>query len=149
MLDRDVSPRLTEDAFDAAFAAACLVELPDDWEGFFEAAGAADAPCHDQRQFRRMLLRSRALATYSGTQHVALTCDASASGVSFLNHEQLFPGDRVQITLARLQPVDLIVARCRKRGRRCYVCGARAADFTDRQALATLVKRLLAGGVGA
>lgn len=124
----------------AMLAGACLVELPAEWAEFLDVKGPAPVAPADARQFRRAFCRGYAVARIGAAHFAVITCDVSGGGLSFLHHDQLFPGDEVEIYLPGCAPVNLQVARCTKRGARCYICGARGLTADDRQMLIKLVR---------
>ncbi|MBX7165973.1 MAG: PilZ domain-containing protein [Pirellulales bacterium] len=121
-------------------ANACLVELPHEWSDYLQVRGPANTCATDARQFRRVFYRQYAVLRVGAVYWSVITCDLSTGGLSLLCHKQLFPGDEVEIYLPGTQKTILRIARCTKRGRRCYVCGAGAATDEDRRVLTQLVR---------
>ena len=128
------------DADQDILANACLVELPPEWSEFLAVRGATPFAPSDARQFRRAHCRGYAMVRAASAHWAVMTCDVSCNGLSFLHHDQLYPGDLVQLFLPGWPPINLQLARCTKRGHRCFVCGARAVADDDRQTLTGLVR---------
>lgn len=103
----------------------CQVELPADWGDFFQHSGMTPIEYDDRRTYARMHLRGKAVYRHGGSYFAVYTRDVSRSGVAFFYMEQLFPGERGRIWLANGLSHDVEVARCRRRSKTCYECGAR------------------------
>jgi len=110
----------------------CHVVLPAKWEDFFQRRGPVPPRLQEARRFVRQHCPMRAILDVSASlpafprepaRHVVLMKDISRQGASFLHAEQLFPGERIELTLPTGR-IRYTVARCRRHNDRCYEIGA-------------------------
>jgi hypothetical protein len=111
------------------------IEAADD---FFAKAGPLPPAFDDVRRHPRFYFRSCAEATIYpfGPQReerhcFLLTRDLSRGGVGLIHREQLFPGQRMEITLNGHPPRQAEVMWCRRLAADSYVCGCRFAPVLD------------------
>jgi hypothetical protein len=107
------------------------VALPAD---FFEKKGAVGTRWEDMRQFPRFYLRYPAalevrpslpaLARVGQLQRVFVK-DISRVAIAILHSEQLFPGERLRLTLIDGIERSATVTRCRRIQASCYEVAAR------------------------
>jgi PilZ domain-containing protein len=101
---------------------------------FFEHSGPLPTIANDSRRFPRFYFRSCAEAVIhplrgeedaTPTQCFLLTRDLSRGGVGLVHCKQLFPGQRIDLTLngAALRPVEVVW--CRRWTRSRYIIGCR------------------------
>jgi hypothetical protein len=122
------------DELDAAGLIAELsshVALPAD---FFEKQGAVGTHWEDWRQFPRFYCRTAAALEVESTlpamprprqaQRVYVS-DVSRVSIAILHSEQLFPGERLRLTLLDGITRPMHVARCRRIAVNCYEIAAR------------------------
>jgi hypothetical protein len=118
---------------------ACEVELPPNWQGFFDRTGVMSTLADENRRFPRFYVRGLgALESCQslpgkprdGGWHGVYTKDISREGVGFLHSEQLYPRERMRIVLTDGVPRLMEVIHCRRIQRRCYEIGSRfVAEF--------------------
>jgi hypothetical protein len=110
----------------------CRVVVPVEWNDFFARRGPLTSLGDEYRRFVRQHFPSRALLELTtsiaaipraNARHVVLMKDISRQGVSFLHDTQLFPGERVELTLPTGQ-IAYSVVRCLRHNHRCYEIGA-------------------------
>jgi hypothetical protein len=124
----------------------CDIELPPDWNDFFDQSGMLCATSDDQRRFRRQEMRVFAALEYRQTApalyrrpgwHRVYLKDIAHGGLSFVHSEQLFPLERMRMLLpderfSKILPerVECIVEiiRCVRIEDRCYVVGTCFVD---------------------
>jgi hypothetical protein len=104
----------------APFAEAAGIESDDE---FFAKAGPLPLHWDDKRRFPRFYYRSRtqalvfpvcAVHELSAAACSVLTRDLSRNGVSVVHSEQLFPGQRIDLTLSDGQIRTMTVTWCRR-----------------------------------
>ena len=103
----------------------CQVELPENWGDFFEYTGLVPTEYDDRRAYARMHFRGKAVFRHKGSFFAIYTRDVSRSGIAFYYMEQLFPGARGRIWLPNGLSHDVEIARCKRRHKSCYECGAK------------------------
>ena len=101
-------------------------------EEFFAKSGPLPVSLKDVRRFPRFYFRSAADAVIhplrpgaEPTRCVVLTRDLSRNGLSLLHDAQLFPGQKVEVTLTEGPPRFLEVARCQRLEKDRYLVGCR------------------------
>jgi hypothetical protein len=106
-----------------------MVESPAD---FFAMTGALPASLHDVRRYPRFFYRSVGEATIYPVSNKELpkhcfvvTRDLSRGGVGLLHNEQLFPGQRLDITLNGEVPRPAEVQWCKRHSWGLYAVGCR------------------------
>ena len=72
----------------------------------------------------RAVLSCRELATDEFSMFGVYTTNLSAMGLGFCSPVQLFPKQQVELYAANLENHTLIVRRCRRLQKDCYLCGA-------------------------
>ncbi len=109
----------------------CHVQVPKQWDDFYDRRGPVVATAEDRRRFARLHCPGRAVlqletslpAIYRGRQvHCVVTKDVSRSGLSFLHTEQLFPHEKVKLWLS-MGKRNATVVRCQRRNKKCYEIG--------------------------
>lgn len=103
----------------------CQVQLPDNWGDFFEHTGLVPTEYDDRRTYARLHFRDKAVFRHSDGFYAIYTRDVSRGGIAFYHVEQLFPGERGRIWLVNGLSHDIEIARCLRRHRSCYECGAK------------------------
>jgi len=108
------------------------VQLKESDREFFSKSGPLPLHWDDIRQFPRFYLRSRTEAVIfpfqsqptqvPKTSHI-VTCDVSRGGMHLMTPEQVFPGQRIDVTLVSGENRTLKVVWCRRLGDRCYSAG--------------------------
>ena len=110
----------------------CPVTLPPEWKDFYRRRGPQQSQPGDNRRFVRSHFPTKALIEVEQTlpafprpreTHVVLMKDLSRQGVGFLHAAQLFPGERVRLSLATGRLVYM-VTRCIRHNDACYEIGA-------------------------
>ncbi len=116
----------------AVEALPCRVVLPAEWDDFYQRRGVVAPRDGDSRRFVRQHLPTRALLELATSlaaiprdyaKYVVLMKDISRKGASFLHIAQLFPGERIELTLATGR-IPYTVMRCRRHNDCCYEIGA-------------------------
>ena len=119
----------------AADVLPCHVVLPPEWDDFFNRRGPLPPRESEPRRFVRQHFPTRAIMELTTTlaaiprkyaKYVVLMKDISRQGASFLHVAQLFPGERVELTLATGR-IPYTVMRCRRHNDACYEIGAEIA----------------------
>ena len=105
---------------------------PESIEEFFNKSGMLPVSFDDARRFPRFYFRSVAEATIHpvGKQQepshcFLLTRDLSRSGLNLLHNAQLFPGQRLEITLDGREPRPIIVVWCKRQSPGNYLVGCK------------------------
>lgn len=110
------------------------VDLPAGWEPDTERPVPLATCVDDLRHFTRYKYRARAILSVESSLPavdrrnepvVVFTKDVSREGIAFYLPLQLFPRERLMITLPGQVRQTLRVARCRRINDRCYEVGAR------------------------
>ena len=101
----------------------CAVDLGDDGEDYFKAQGFLNAAYTDNRRFRRVHYRERAILEYEQNFFAVYTKNASRSGVAFLHAHQLFPGDCARLFLTKGLVLSLVIHRSVQIREQCFECG--------------------------
>lgn len=111
----------------------CKVELPDEWKDtFFTETGVLPTREEERRRFARRRIRTKALVDIvqslpaferTPSRHVVFTCDMSRSGFAFLHTEQLYPLEKIRLSLPQ-KSFLLEVARCKRYNDQCFMIGA-------------------------
>jgi hypothetical protein len=108
------------------------VKLPPEFSNFFEEGGYTAAYYNECRSNARLRVRKEAMISsifvppFAGRPRRSwrvLVKDISRTGVSVLNHEQLWPSETFSLELHG-RMLTARVVRCRKLGPLCYECGA-------------------------
>ena len=101
-------------------------------EEFFNKAGPLPVSFDDVRRFPRFYFRTVAEATIhpigksqQPSQCFLLTRDLSRSGLSLLHNAQLFPGQRLEITLNGQEPRLVTVVWCKRQSLGNYLIGCK------------------------
>ena len=101
---------------------------------FFTKSGPLPTAWEEVRRFPRFYYRARVQAVIhplpGGQRGEAVKCcllarDISRGGINVLHCEQLFPGQRIDITLNEATPRSVEVLWCRRLANRCYAIGCR------------------------
>jgi hypothetical protein len=106
-----------------------MLETPAD---FFELTGPLPPSINDVRRFPRFFYRSVAEATIypiggagEPVHCFILTRDLSRGGIGILHNTQLFPGQRLDVTLNGEPPRAAVVEWCQRRAKGVYSVGCR------------------------
>ncbi|QDV24891.1 hypothetical protein [Aureliella helgolandensis] len=113
-----------------------LVQLPKELEKFFQESGYLSTTAEEERRNARLRVRQvgtmtmeltkRSEVLYSSDDFSAISSvlikDLSRSGVGFLYHREVFPGESVQIQL-KGRRLKAKTVRCRRLGPKCYEVG--------------------------
>jgi hypothetical protein len=78
-------------------------------------------------------MRGKAVLKRGGTTLGIYTVDLSRQGIGILSPVPLLPKERVQVQLAAVK-LTLEIARCRRLGDNCFLCGARVAPAAEQSA---------------
>ena len=117
----------------------CRIVLPTAWKDFFNQRGPLlmQGSGKDIRRFVRSHFPVRVLMELDSTlpviprrreEHVVLMKNISREGAAFLHCSQLYPGERVQLSLPT-GTRRYTVLRCLRHNDSCYEIGARLADL--------------------
>ncbi|MEM9585897.1 MAG: PilZ domain-containing protein [Planctomycetota bacterium] len=129
------------------------IELPSDWENFFQERGETPAwPC-DERSHRRLRVRTHGVLWFTqglsfvprGTDPIGVyTKDFSKQGCGFIAPLQIFPMEEVRIVLPAFW-VTLRVMRARRVANKCFEIGCEliARCDLDERAFETPEPKLL------
>lgn len=107
------------------------IQLPDSWSNFFQETGEYGVYANDERQNRRVKVRTVALMHYERmlpsyprkSEIVGIyTRDFSRRGCGFVAAHQLFPCEIVRLLLPTLW-LRLEITRATRVGPACYVIG--------------------------
>ncbi len=114
---------------------AWVEQLTEEDEEFFEKRGPISTTWEEPRRFVRFYHRSLAQMDYlenppalrrrAPSSLAIVTLDLSREGIGFLHSEQLFPGERHQITLADGVPRKVEIVWCRRWRDTCFAVGSR------------------------
>ena len=109
------------------------VILPESQSRFFAEHGYQTSAFHEERSHARLNVRTEGLVRFddsssSGLEHselhgTVLIKDLSKSGVAFLYHQQIFPGESFEL-LTHSRVISASVVRCRRIGPKCFEIGA-------------------------
>lgn len=104
----------------------CQVQIPEEWNDFFDKRGPVPTRYDDERrQFCRFLLRAKMVLIDRKQLHCVWSVDVSRSGIAFLHARQLLPKQRLWICLPDGKATRIRVVRCSSVGKSCYLCGAK------------------------
>ena len=101
---------------------------------FFTKSGPLPTAWEEVRRFPRFYFRARVQAVIhplpGGQGGEAVKCcllarDLSRGGINLLHNLQLFPGQRIDITLNEAAPRSVEVVWCRRLANHCYAMGCR------------------------
>lgn len=105
---------------------------PESIEQFFNKAGPLPVSFEDVRRHPRFYFRTVAEAaiypigrTKEPAECFLLTRDLSRSGLSLLHNAQLFPGQRLEITLNGQEPRPIVVVWCKRQAPDMYIVGCK------------------------
>ncbi len=107
------------------------IELPPNWSGFFDETGESSSLVDDQRQNRRMKIRTLAVMHLEHRLPAiprpelplaAYTRDFSRRGCGFIAPVQLFPQEMVRLILPTFW-LRLLIVRARRVGNHCFEIG--------------------------
>jgi len=108
------------------------LQIPAEFAGRLEGSGVVPSKQGDVRRHPRFRLKLRAAIEYQPTLkaiprqtelHAVRVLDISCGGIGFLHSEQLFPCERLMITLRDDSRKAVEVACCRRIGPNCYHIG--------------------------
>jgi hypothetical protein len=101
---------------------------------FFTKSGPLPTAWEEVRRFPRFYYRARVQAVIhpmpggqrgEAVKRCLLARDISRGGINLLHSEQLFPGQRIDITLNEATSHSVEVLWCRRLANRCYAIGCR------------------------
>ena len=107
------------------------ISLPDDWSNYFHESGEYAMYANDQRQNRRLKVRTLAVLHYErqlpslpreNTLVGVYTRDFSRRGCGFLCPHQIYPKETVRLILPTFW-IRLEITRARRVGPSCYEIG--------------------------
>ena len=110
------------------------LQIPDSHRWQLSKVGPTPPHEGDQRRFVRHYAVNKAMLECrqslpalprKGEKHVVMVLDLSRGGVRMFHSEQLFPGERLFLTLAKEKRLPVEIAWCQKVGPQCYQVGAR------------------------
>jgi hypothetical protein len=116
-------------------AQSCPVVLPPEWHDYFQRRGPQIWQGDEIRRYVRSHFPIPALMEVTTTlpaiprepaRHVVLMKNISRQGSSFLHADQLYPGERVELTLPTGRLAYLVV-RCVRYNERCFEIGTELA----------------------
>jgi hypothetical protein len=123
-----------------ALIATRTCQVPDADDPTRVAGGQKGTPFATKRRaFQRFEFRAKAIFEFGPTlptvprtrdMVVVITADISRSGAAFLHSEQLYPGEAGVLWLPTGK-VPCTIARCVKRGEKCYEIGVRFGGERD------------------
>lgn len=119
MLDQHLSTQLDDLWNDLNVRAA----LPCTEEAYFGSSGATPTSPDSRRRYRRLRVRGRAAVKRGGETLGAYASDVSPGGIGFFSPVQLFPKEKVFVTIEDCDPMELVITRCRRVRPQCYSCG--------------------------
>jgi len=108
--------------------------MPEPADDFYSKSGPVPTTADDVRRYPRFYYRARVEAVIyplaAGQQVEPIRCyllarDLSRGGINLLHSEQLFPGQRIDVTLSKSEPRSVEVVWCRRLANRCYSLGCR------------------------
>jgi hypothetical protein len=112
--------------------------LPETPAEFFDKAGPLTPSLDDKRRFPRFYFRSVAEATIyplRADQEPAhcyvLTRDLSRSGIGLVHTAQLFPGQRIDLTLNGQEPKRVEVVWCKRQSKDSYFIGCQFSTSNE------------------
>lgn len=112
----------------------CAVELPAEWQDYFERTGQVPGRYQERRRHPRYYYRVCAALQHRQTfpalnrpteWYQVYANDVSRGGLSFMHGEQLFPRERMPIVLPRLGMSTIEIVWCLRVKRHCFHVGAR------------------------
>lgn len=110
----------------------CEIELPVEWSDFFDQRGESPAYHDEERQHKRLMIRTHGLMWFERTlpfcdrpsdPAVIYTKDFSRQGMGFVAPLQIYPEEKVRLVLPTFW-VQLHVVRARRITSMCYEIGA-------------------------
>lgn len=120
MLDQHLSTQLIDGPWAKLRVRA---ELPCTEEAYFGASGATPTSPDSRRRYRRLRVRGRAAVQRGSEALGAYASDVSPGGIGFFSPVQLFPKEKVTVTIEDCEPMELTITRCRRVRQQCYSCG--------------------------
>ena len=120
MLERSNDKGLVVDVWESATA---KVRVPNGLgEQLFAAQGPMPVFYDNKRCYHRYYMRGKSVLKRGGTTLGVYTIDVSRQGIGFLSPLPLLPKEQIELYLSS-RTLNLIVARCRRLGDACFVCG--------------------------
>jgi hypothetical protein len=120
MLDQNLSAPLVDGPWTSISMRAAL---PCTEEVYFGSSGATPTSPDSRRRYRRLRVRGKAAVRRGSETLGAYASDVSPIGIGFFSPVQLFPKERVVVTIEDGEPSELVITRCRRVRPRCYSCG--------------------------
>ena len=115
------------------------IELPMEWEDFFEQRGEVPSYMDDNRSSQRLKVRTYGIAYFEGSlpfrsrspQPMGIyTRDFSRNGTGFISPVEIFPEECIRVVLPTFW-CQLHVHRCRRITSKCYEIGAALTSRHD------------------
>ena len=112
----------------------CEIKLPDQWREDCKLTGPLPSRLDDRRRFPRFHYRVAAILQCQDSfpkfrrpreLHSIYTTDISRGGLAFLHSQELFPKERVRVSMRGGSPQELEVVRCRYLHDHCFLVGCR------------------------
>jgi hypothetical protein len=120
MLDQNLSTQLADGPWTSISMRAAL---PCTEEVYFGSSGATPTSPDSRRRYRRLRVRGKAAVQRGSETLGAYANDVSPIGIGFFSPVQLFPKERVIVTIEDGEPSELVITRCRRVRHQCYSCG--------------------------
>jgi hypothetical protein len=120
MLDQNLSTQLADGPWTSISMRAAL---PCTEEVYFGSSGATPTSPDSRRRYRRLRVRGKAAVQRGSETLGAYASDVSPVGIGFFSPVQLFPKERVVVTIEDGEPSELVITRCRRVRHQCYSCG--------------------------
>lgn len=131
-LSTEIKP-CDEKAFQAALGKLPLeITVPRKMFEHFQGTGPTQTAMSEQRRYVRFRHLTKGILGYkqtfpairrTNTLHMVLITNVSRCGLGLLSHEQLFPGERMNLWISGRGIIQITVARCRKENDRCFEVG--------------------------
>jgi hypothetical protein len=120
MLDQNLSTQLVDGPWTSISMRAAL---PCPEEVYFGSSGATPTSPDSRRRYRRLRVRGRAAVQRGSETLGAYASDVSPGSIGFFSPVQLFPKEKVIVTIEDCDPMELVITRCRRVRPQCYSCG--------------------------
>jgi len=122
MLECSNDKQLIDERWETASAKVLLPESLRDQ--FLAPRGLTPVAPDNKRSFHRYYMRGKSVLKRGETVLGGYTVDISRQGVGFLSPVPLLPKERITLQVPTAE-LCLEVARCRRAGDACFVCGAK------------------------
>lgn len=110
------------------------LQIPDSHQHLLAKTGPTPPHAGDGRRFARRYAIAKAVLEYQPSlpalkreneKHCVLVLDLSRGGLRFFHSEQVFPGERLIVTLTEDKRLPIEIAWCQRVSPQCYQVGAR------------------------